>query len=158
MPSWAKLYGFKPDAAPPLTKKSATSPALPNLVCPAWHHFMLLGNVHTHCYVSRCSAPPPRFACTEALPRCPALSRPDTKQTLQPVTQGAAVEVPQEHDDSGAPGQPAFTWRTIDMPERVQCVGGPSAFPWRHSPECLCWSDWTKPIGCKVAAGPALRW
>ena len=48
------------------------------------------------------------FDCTEALPRCRALSRPDTKQattkqTLQPITQG-------------------LTWRVIDMPERANGI------------------------------------
>ena len=35
---------------------------------------------------------------------------------------GAAIEVLWEHDDSGAPGQPAFTWRLIDMPKRANRI------------------------------------
>ena len=54
------------------------------------------------------------------------MSRPDTQQAAlkhqkesSQILKGVAVEVPGEHDDSQAPGQPALTWREIDMPYRA---------------------------------------
>ena len=69
----------------------------------------------------------PSFHCTQAQPRCLALSRLDTQQVAtkhqkhSPLynSRGAAVDVPREHDDSPAPGEPAFTWHMKDMPERA---------------------------------------